>query len=82
MLSRSYYCLPTLQSEKTWFKQIQNKLLKNYYQPCISLWDKNYFFPVFTEHMSFLSCHIISSEYLLEALKGHLNDVWSDVHLK
>lgn len=47
VLFHSYYCLPTLQSEKTWFKQIQNKLLKKQYQPCISLWDKNYFFPTF-----------------------------------
>lgn len=46
------------------------------------LGEKLIFFPVFTEHMSFTSCHIISSEYLLEALKGHLNDLWSDVHLK
>ena len=39
----SYYCLSTFQSEKKQFKQVQSKPLKNQYQPCIGLWEKNEF---------------------------------------
>lgn len=40
----SYYCLSTLQSEKKpQFKQVQSKPLKNQYQLCIGLWEKNEF---------------------------------------
>lgn len=47
-----------------------------------ALGEELIFFPVFTEHMSFLSCHIISSDYLLKVLKGHLDDFQSEVLLK
>lgn len=38
------------------------------------LGEKLISFPCFTEHVSFLSCCIMTSEYHLEALKDHLTD--------
>lgn len=79
----SYYCLSTLQSEKTVQTSseptFEKSLSSAVYRPLGEKWIS---FPCFTEHMSFLSGHTISSEYHLEALKDRLSDLWSDVHLK
>ena len=79
----SYCRLSTLQSGK---KPVRTSSEQTFEIPVSAVYrplgEKLISFPCFTAHMIFLSCHIISSEYHLKALKDWLNDLWSDVHLK